>query len=117
MTILNDDDLPPKQASYEVVRTITDDKDYEGGFRWLKLVKLSKSYIVRNFDNPNIYAECQYALVGVSNFKKTDDYGTFDIRETVVLASDAEGETHKAYLYYSQAVLTLEEAMFLIGEV
>lgn len=110
------DEIPPA-PSYKLLKTPIDEARENGDFRKMYHVKLGLSgHIGRKYGTAN-YVEVDHVIVGVSRLTKSDENGTFVYEETTVLASDPEMTEHKVFLYVGLRALSLEEAMFNIGEV
>lgn len=102
---------PTFEIIAELVRNET-----EAGIQTLTHVKLSKPHIAR-LTGKGEYVEVEYVLVGAVVLNKKDAHGEFKYEETAVTASDADATSHEAFLFLAQRALTVEEAMFSIGEV
>jgi len=109
------EDQPLHAPSYEILKELVN-RVTDTSIQTLHHVKLSKPHIVR-FNGAQDYAEVEYVLVGAARLNKEDALGRFTFEETTVIASDEDAEVHEAFLYYAPRALTVEEALFAIGEV
>jgi hypothetical protein len=65
---------------------------------------------------PGGYVDVSHILVGVSDLTKEDEHGSFRYTETAILGTDETGAQYPIYLYFTQRALTLDEALWTIGE-
>lgn len=105
----------PAEPSYKVLKTLIDEKDENGQFQTLKLVKLGHTHVARILGKRE-YVDVDYVAAGAARLTQEDEHGTFFYEESVAIASDEDGTEHHAYLYFGPRALTLEEIMFTIGE-
>ena len=111
------DEIPPAPG-YEIVATRADlynpdtlDKQQ------LVQVKLSKPRVARIVGTSD-YIEVDNVLIGLAHLTKSDRSGTFVYEETTVTACDDDGkQPEHAMLYMVNRMLSVEEALFAIGEI
>ena len=108
------DELP--KPGYEIVKELVNEDDGEGNIRKLTLIKLSKPLVGRFVGKPK-YADFDHVVIASVSLQKEDEYGTFSYRETTVCGSEDDGTIQEAILYLSLATLSVEEALFAIGEI
>lgn len=111
------DEIPP-QPTYEIVKVVADLFNEETLDRQkLVHVKLGKTHIARILATTE-YVEVDNVLVGMAHLTKTDRQGTFVYEETTVTACDEDGkQPEHIMLYMTTRMLTVEEALFAIGEI
>lgn len=108
------DDLP--KPGFQLLATPVDEKsEDETQYRRFQHVKLSRTHTARITGKPE-YVDVDYVYVGTVALRKEDKDGTFTYEETLITASDEDGEYHEAILYLAPRALSLDEAMFAIGE-
>lgn len=97
-----------------LVGTLTDTDTHK-----LWHVKLDKPRIARKMSADGSrggYVQVEYVLIGVSDIEKEDKLGKFSYRETCILGTDETGKSEPIYMYLVQGCLTLDEALWTIGD-
>lgn len=109
------DDIPEVKAHYEVLRVLKETNTDEA-VQTLTLVKLARPHVARMVGKAE-YVDAEFVTVASAILKKTDVHGDFHYEETTVCVAEEDGTIHEAYLYFTPRALSIEEAMFAIGEV
>jgi hypothetical protein len=108
-------DVPEREPTYKVLEVL-DKHEEEGNKFELLHVKLSRAHVFRKVGTQK-YADTNHVLVGVASLTKTDANGEYHYEETAITASDEDGKSYEGFLYFGPRALTIEEAMFTIGEI
>lgn len=108
------DELTP--PAYEITKTIEDTDQ-----RTVQIVKLSKPHVARLFSSKSSaklsFADVDTVKYSAVRLQKQDAHGSFVYEETTLQAVDDTGAEVAVFLYMVPRRLSVEEALFAIGEI